>query len=152
MDNHTAKRTKSARREKFIPVEIKIVHTDQRVHLREGQHVITVMFYWNPEKQDPEPWSKMTRLAPVEFIGTPDSVAVQLYSMFEVIRGACHCYTGLTGFQRGVVMFHVASVDGVFESDESPANAMIEETQRQLTEALQQITDWPLIERRKERI
>ena len=146
-----AQRSKSARREKFIPVEIRIVHTEQRVHLREGQHAITVMFNYNPDKHDPDPWPKMTRLAPIDFIGTPDSVAVQLYSMFEVIRGACHCYTGLSGYQKGVLMFHVVGVDGVFEAENGPANAMIEETQRQITEALQQISEWPLIERRKER-
>ena len=142
---------KSARHnQKFTPVEIKIVHTDQQVHLRDGQHVVTVMFDYNPDKHDPDPWPKMTRLAPIEFIGTSDSVAVQLYSMFEVIRGACHCYTGLSGYQKGVLMFHVVALDGVFEA-EGPANAMIEGTQRQITEALQQISEWPLIERRKER-
>jgi hypothetical protein len=76
-------------------------------------------------------------------------VAVQIYSMLEVIRGAIHCYTGLSGFQKGVLMFHVVGVDGVFQAEDGPKNAMIEETQRQITEALQQISDWPLIERRK---
>ena len=153
MGNNAAKIAKSARSKskKFTPVEIKIVHTDQQIHLREGQHIITVMFDYNPDKHDPEPWSKMTRLAPIEFIGTPDSVAVQLYSVFEVIRGACHCYTGLSGYQKGVLMFHVVGVNGVFQAEDGPANAMIEETQRQITEALQQISEWPMIERRKER-
>ena len=138
------------RHEKFIPVEIKIVHTDQRVHLREGQHLITVMFDFNPDKHDPEPWSKMTRLAPIDFIGTPDSVAVQLYSMLEVIHGAIHCYTGLSGFQTGIMMFQVVGIDGVFQGEDGPRNAMIEEAQRQLTEVLQQISQWPLIEFRKD--
>jgi hypothetical protein len=151
MGNNAAKRAKSARREQYTPVEIKIIHTDQRVHLRDGHHVITVMFEFNPDKHDPAPWTKMTRLAPIEFIGTPDSVAVQIYSLLEVVRGAIHCYTGLFGYQRGVLMFHVVAVDGVYAAEDSPANAMIDETQRQITEALQQITDWPLIERRKER-
>ena len=108
------------------------------------------MFDYNPDKHDPDPWPKMTRLAPIEFIGTADSVAVQIYSMLEVVRGAIHCYTGLCGYQKGVLMFHVVAVDGVFQQDR-PANAMIDETQRQITEALRRITDWPLIERRKER-
>ena len=140
------------KQERFTPVEIKIIHTDQQVQLREGQHVITVMFDFNPDKHDPEPWAKMTRLAPIDFIGTPDSVAVQIFSMLEVIRGAIHCHTGLSGFQRGILMFHVVAVDGVFQGDDGPKNAMIDETQRQLTEALQQVSDWPLIERRKERV
>jgi hypothetical protein len=138
------------RQERFTPVEIKIVHTDQQIHLREGQHVITVMFDFNPDKHDPEPWAKMTRLAPVDFIGTPDSVAVQIYSMMEIIHGAIHCHTGLSGFQRGILMFHVVAVDGVFQGDDGPSNAMIGETQRQLTEALRQVSDWPMIERRKQ--
>jgi hypothetical protein len=95
------------KKERFTPVEIKIIHTDQCVHLKEGQHAITLMFDFNPDKHDPEPWTKMTRLAPVEFIGTPDSVAVQIYSMLEVIHGAIHCHTGLTGSQKGVLMFQV---------------------------------------------
>src|ERR1017187_9230921 len=121
MGSKAQRSAKSSRRKskKFTPVEIKIVHTDQQVHLREGQHIVTVMFNYNPDKHDPDPWSKMTRLAPIDFIGTPDSVAVQLYSMFEVIRGACHCYTGLSGFQKGVLMFHVVSVDGVFQDRKS---------------------------------
>jgi hypothetical protein len=48
MGNDAAKRAKAARPEKFIPIEIKIVHTDQQVHLREGQHVITVMVEFKP--------------------------------------------------------------------------------------------------------
>jgi len=48
-------------------------------------------------------------------------------------------------------MFHVVGVDGVLQSEGGPSNAMIEETQRQLTEALQQISDWPLIEQRGNR-
>jgi hypothetical protein len=140
------------RQERFTPVEIKIIHTDQRVNLKEGQHVITVMFDLNPDKHDPEPWAKMTRLAPVDFIGTPDSVAVQVYSMPAIIHGAIHCHTGLSGYQRGILMFHVVAVDGVFQGDDGPSNAMIAETQRQLAEALQQVSDWPLIERRKERV
>ena len=48
-------------------------------------------------------------------------------------------------------MFHVVAVDGVFQSEDGPSNAMIVETQRQLTEALQQVSDWPLIERRRQR-
>ena len=139
------------KQERFTPVEIKIIHTDQQVQLREGQHVITVMFDFNPDKHDPEPWAKMTRLAPIDFIGTPDSVAVQIFSMLEVIRGAIHCHTGMSGFQRGILMFHVVAVNGVFQGDGRPSNAMVKETQRQLTEALQQVSDWPLIERRKER-
>src|ERR1039458_6552671 len=140
MGNNAAKRAKSARRnQKFTPIEIKILRPDQQVHLLEGQHAITVMFEFNPDKHDPDPWSKMTRLAPIQFVGTPDSVAVQLYSMFEVIRGACHCYTGLSGYQKGVLMFHVVGVDGVFQAEDGPANAMIDGTQRQITEALQQI-------------
>jgi hypothetical protein len=83
--------------------------------------------------------------------GTPDSVAVQIYSMMEIIHGAIHYHTGLSGFQRGILMFHVVAVDGVFQGQNGPRNAMIEETQRQLTEALQQVSDWPLIERRKQR-
>lgn len=114
--------------------------------------VITVVFDFNPDKHDPEPWNKMTRLAPVDFIGTPDSVAVQIYSLLEIIRGAVHCYTGLSGFQKGILMFHVVAVDGVFQTEDGPSNAMIEETQRQLIEALQQISEWPMIERRKERV
>jgi hypothetical protein len=43
------------------------------------------------------------------------------------------------------------AVDGVFQGEDGPSNAMIEETQRQITEALQQVSDWPLIERRKKR-
>ena len=109
------------------------------------------MFDFNPDKHDPEPWAKMTRLAPIDFIGTPDSVAVQIFSMLEVIRGAIHCHTGMSGFQRGILMFHVVAVNGVFQGDGRPSNAMVKETQRQLTEALQQVSDWPLIERRKER-
>jgi hypothetical protein len=144
-------KTLRRKQERFIPVEIKIIHTDQRVHLKEGQHVITVMFDFNPDKHDPEPWDKMTRLAPVDFIGTPDSVAVQIYSMLEIIRGAIHCYTGLSGFQKGVLMFHVVAVDGVFQREDGPSNAMIAETKRQLTEALQQVSEWPMIERRKQR-
>jgi hypothetical protein len=93
----------------------------------------------------------MTRLAPIDFIGTPDSVAVQIYSMLSIIHGAIHCHTGLSGFQKGVLMFHVVAVDGVFQSEDGPSNAMIEETQRQLTEALQQVSEWPMIERRKQR-
>jgi hypothetical protein len=93
----------------------------------------------------------MARLAPVDFVGTPDSVAVQIYSMMEIIHGAIHYHTGLSGFQRGILMFHVVAVDGVFQGQNGPRNAMIEETQRQLTEALQQVSDWPLIERRKQR-
>jgi hypothetical protein len=139
------------KKERFTPVEIKIIHTDQRVHLKEGQHVITVMFDFNPDKHDPEPWDKMTRLAPVAFIGTPDTVAVQIYSILEIMRGAIHCYTGLSGFQKGILMFHVVAVDGVFQSEDGPSNAMIEETQRQLTEALHQVSEWPMIERRKQR-
>ena len=81
-------------------------------------------------------------------LGLPDSVAVQIYSMMEIIHGADHCYTGLSGFQKGILMFHVVAVDGVFQGEDGPSNAMIEETQRQLTEALQQVSDWPLIERR----
>jgi hypothetical protein len=144
---------KSSRRKKeqYTPVEIKIIHTDQRVHLKDGQHIITVVFDFNPDKHDPEPWDKMTRLAPVDFIGTPDSVAVQIYSMLEIIRGAIHCYMGLSGFQKGILMFHVVAVDGVFQAEDGPGNAMIEETQRQVIEALQQISEWPMIERRKER-
>jgi hypothetical protein len=107
------------------------------------------MFDFNPDKHDPEPWAKMTRLAPVDFIGMPDSVAVQIYSMLEVMRGAIHCYTGLSGFQPGILMFDVVAV--VFQGQDGPRNAMIEETQQQLTEALQQVSDWPLIERRKQR-
>ena len=63
---------KSSRRKKeqFTPVEIKIIHTDQRVHLKDGQHIIPVVFDFNPDKHDPDPWDKMTRLAPVDFIGT----------------------------------------------------------------------------------
>ena len=94
----------------------------------------------------------MARLAPVDFVGTPDSVAVQIYSMMEIIHGAIHCHTGLSGFQRGILMFHVVAVDGVFQGDDGPSNAMVVETQRQLTGALQQVSDWPLIERRKERV
>jgi hypothetical protein len=45
--------------------------TDQQVHLKEGQHIITVMFDFNPDKHDPEPWNKMTRLAQIDFMGTP---------------------------------------------------------------------------------
>ena len=144
---------KSSRRKKeqFTPVEIKIIHTDQRVHLKDGQHIITVVFDFNPDKHDPEPWAKMVRLAPVDFLGSPDSVAVQIYSMLEIIHGAIHCYTGLSGFQRGILMFHVVAVDAVFQSEDGPSNAMIEETQRQVTEALQQISEWPMIERRKAR-
>src|SRR5450432_677563 len=41
-----------------IPGHSKIIHTDQRVPLREGQHIITVMFDFNPDKHDPEPWAK----------------------------------------------------------------------------------------------
>ena len=78
-------------------------------------------------------------------------MAVQIYSMMEIIHGAIHCHTGLSGFQRGILMFHVVAVDGVFQDQEGSRNAMIEETQRQLTEALQQVSDWPLIERRKQR-
>ena len=61
--------------------------------------------------------------------------------MFEVIRGACQRYTGLSGYQKGVLMFHV---DGVFQAEDSPANAMIEETQRQITEALPQSSAYRL--------
>ncbi len=143
---------KSSRRKqsRFTPTESKIIHTDQRVHLKEGQHLITLMFEFNPDKHDPEPWDKMTPIAPVQFIGTPDSIAVQVYSMLEVIHGAIHCHTGLSGFQPGVLMFHVVAVGGVSKADDGPRNAMIEETQRQITEALQQISPWRMIERRKQ--
>jgi hypothetical protein len=50
------------------------------------------MFDFNPDTHDPVPWAKMTRLAPIDFTGTPDSVAVQIYSMMEIIRGAIHCH------------------------------------------------------------
>lgn len=136
--------------EKIVPVEIKIIHTDQKVHLKEGQHVITVMFEFNPDKADPEPWVKLIPIAPVAFIGTPDSVAVQIYSLMEVIRDACHCYTGLTGYQKGVLMFRLLGVDGVHIGGDSPTNAMIDEVQRQIMETLQQVSDWPIIERRKQ--
>jgi len=68
--------------------------------------------------------------------------------MMEIIRGAIHCYTGLSGFPKGILMFHVVGIDGAFRSEDGPRNAMIEETQHELTEALQQISAWPLIERR----
>jgi hypothetical protein len=29
------------------------------------------MFDFNPDKHDPEPWNKMTRLAQIDFMGTP---------------------------------------------------------------------------------
>jgi len=86
----------------------------------------------------------MTRLAPIDFIGTPDSVAVQIYSLLEIIHGAIHCHTGLSGFQRGILMFHVVAIDGVFQGEDGPRNAMIDETQGQLTEALQQVSDRPV--------
>ena len=59
------------KQERSTPVEIKIIHTDQQVHLKEGQHIITVMFDFNPDTHDPEPWNKMTRLAQIDFMGTP---------------------------------------------------------------------------------
>jgi hypothetical protein len=70
--------------------------------------------------------------APVDFIGTPDSVAVQIYSMLGIVHGAIHGHTGLSGFQKGVLMFHVVAVDGAFQSEDGPKNAMIDETQRQM--------------------
>ena len=35
-------------------------------------------------------------------------------------RKAIHCYTGLSGFQKGILMFHVVGVDGVFRSEDGP--------------------------------
>jgi len=49
-------KTSRRKQERFIPVEmveIKIIHTDQRVHLREGQHIITVMFDFKSQQARP---------------------------------------------------------------------------------------------------
>ena len=54
-------KTLRRKQERFAPVEIKIIHTDKRVHLKEGPHIITVMFDFNPGKHDLEPWIRMTR-------------------------------------------------------------------------------------------
>ena len=130
------------KQERFTPVEIKIIHTDQRVHLKEGQHVVTVMFDFNPDKHDPEPWAKMTRLAPIDFIGTPDSVAVQIYSMMEIIHGAIHCHTGLSGFQKTLADLEVTS-KAVERIAESIGEDIAAREQQQIQRAVQ--LDLPMV-------
>ncbi len=86
----------------------------------------------------------MVPITMIEYIGPIDSIAVQIYNTLELVRGACHLYTGLAGYQKGILMFRLVRVNDVLYRPEDPQNAQSEEIMRRLQETLSQISEWPM--------
>jgi hypothetical protein len=116
-------RTKRDRRQGTPTIErIRIVHTSNNVHLKPGQYVLGIEYLFSSDKFHPEPES-MVPITMIEYIGTIDTVAVQIYNTLELVRGACHLYTGMTGYQKSILIFRLVRVNEAFYGPEDSQNA-----------------------------